>query len=152
MEKISKDTQPIEIYQTIEPDQVQEPEVSDLTRKEILEYIEEFAGELTNKNNTFTDKEIFTIRRAIAELLHSLGLDYSNPEYFVELRKIQNEQKMVDKLADIVADRLGDSADKTDLLNITAIRNMTIDQAIYTASITLIRNGRPAIKISQLNN
>ena len=152
MEIIQSDTQPIAINQTIEQEQAIKSDVSELTRKEILEYIEEFAGELTNKNNTFTDEDIFKIRRAIAELLHSLGLDYSNPEYFVELRKIQNEQKMVDKLADIVADRLGDSADKTDLLNITAIRNMTIDQAIYTASITLIRNGRPAIKISQLNN
>ena len=124
------------------------PESSELTRKEILGYIDDLTTEL--RQNHDTKSSIHQKRLVLAELLDALKLDYTTPAYYPELRKIQKLQKQVDRLADIVANKIGDKADKADIHAITDMRNMNIEEALYTATIILVRNGESAKDLDKL--
>ncbi len=123
-------------------------EPSELTRKEILGYIEEITVDLRKAKDT--KYSIYDKRLALAELLDALGLDYTTPAYFPKPRQLIAEQKMIDKLVDIVADRIGDKADRVDLQTITDIRNMDLEHALFAVTVTLARNGKSAEDLNKL--
>ena len=141
MEKDSDITQEIDLSKNI-------LEPSELTRKEILGYIEEITVDLRKAKDT--KHSIYEKRLALAELLDTLGLDYTTPAYYPKLRQLMSEQTKVDKLADIVADRIGDNADTVDLQTITDIRNMDLEHALFAATVTLVRNGKSAEDLNKL--
>lgn len=126
----------------------QNTEPTDMTRSELLACIDELIIDIRQQKDTATS--IIKKRFILAELLDSLGLDYTTPAYYPELRKIQTLQKQVDRLADIVADKIGDKADKADIHAITDMRNMNLEEALYTATIILVRNGESAKDLDKL--
>ena len=147
MEKQSYCAQPTPTQITSPNENPQKMDVSKFTRQEILDNINFLAKNIlkTEDSEVVSDQ-----RRALAELLLALDLDYTTPEYYEQLQQIAQEQKMVDKLADIVAVRLQGNADTTDKLSIENIRNASLEQALYIAAVTLVRNGQPADDLSTI--